>query len=274
MAKKSIAPDEETVEEKETEETMTPDTSIESQILEEVAEDQTRSIVPAQTMELGKISGDLKLSTVRVPWLGIAHGVGQLMGLGFNPGDIVLNKKNALASRDNPLTVVILSSALYWKERLDREQLAAKLIPRKFEKEEEAHEAGLTTRWEPNDAGIRVAPGASEAMDFKLLIQQPEGMDGTLFGLEFGGKNWTPAMFSVDKSGFSRVGQPFLQAASYQLTQVGYTRALWSLWTETQNLKGNPTIVPMLRLDKLMDEDVHADILSTFSSVNTVIEDQ
>lgn len=223
-------------------------------------------------MELGRIAGDVPSDAIRAPWLKIAYGVGGL-STKFNPGDLVLNGNCKIAARDQKLRVVILSAAFYYKEVLSREARAQKIRPRTFRKAKEAQEAGLTTEWSgPN--GARIGPGAREAMDFKLLIEQPGDADPALFGLEFGDTRWTPAQFSVDKSGFERVGRPFLQAASYQLSRVGFDRAAWKLWTESQLLGGNPTIVPMLSLETtLMPEAVTKQMRETFSGIRVVDAD-
>ena len=229
--------------------------------IEEPANSNLPSVRAA--MALGAVTGETKSSDLKIPYLSIAYGVGKLAE-NFNAGDLVLGGEHFLVKRKEPLTVVILSAVKYFKERLSQADFGAGLRPRSFMTEDEVKAAGGTTEYRNDPDGKRIAPSFGPAMDFKLLLQKPAALDQGVFGLELDGKFYTPAYFSVDKSGFNRVGKEVLTAQSLSLAKVGLLAGLWNLMTDVELINGNNTVVPKIKLVGRTTDTFRKEVLALF----------
>lgn len=215
-------------------------------------------------MSLGAVTGETSQSDIRIPYLQIAYGVGKL-ATKFNPGDFVLGGEHLLVSRGKPLTVIILAAVKYYKEKLSKSDLDAGLRPRSFATEAEVLKNKGTLEYKNAPDGSRIHPTFGPAMDLKLLIQQPEGLTQGPFGLEIDGAFYTPAYFSVDKAGYTRVGKEIQTQQSLALSKVGLLAGLWELHTEIQLINGNNTVVPMIKLMGRTTEAARAEITKLFA---------
>jgi hypothetical protein len=197
-------------------------------------------------MTLGASAGEIDQSDLKIPYLSIAYGVGRLSEK-FNPGDLVVGGEHLVAHKTERIRIVILSDVKYFKERLNQTDYANGLRPRSFLTKEEVLQNGGTYEWVETETG-RVAPTFGPALDMKVLIEKPEEIDESIFGLDIDGKLYAPAYFSVDKSAYTRVGREIQTSKSLSLSQSGVLGGVWELWTESQKINGNNTVVPMIKL--------------------------
>lgn len=199
-------------------------------------------------MAVGQSAGEVDQSDLRIPFLSITYGVGKLSQT-FNPGDLILGGEHFLVKKSEPLTIVILSDVKYFKEVLSRDDWADGKRPRTFMTRQEVLDAGGTLEWRDDpETGKRIKPTFGPALDMKILIQCPEGLDDAMFGLEIEGGRYAPAYFSVDKSAYNRVGKAIQTSKSLSLARTGILGGIWELHTESQVINDNPTIVPMIKL--------------------------
>lgn len=241
---------------------LTPTPHVEDPNLEQDGEHRSLPSVRAN-MALGTVSGASSANDIKVPFLSIAYGVGKL-SQSFNPGDFVLGGEHLIAKRKEPLTVVILSAVKYFKERVSKEDWANGIRPRQFMTPQEVANVGGTTQWADGPGGKRISPTFGEAMDMKLLIQKPEKLDDGPFGLELDGKLYTPAYFSVDKSGYSRVGRTIMTEQALALSKTGLLAGLWHLSTDSEVINENPTIVPKIKLVSRTTEKFREEVMALF----------
>lgn len=206
------------------------------------------SQVPAvrSAMSLGSAAGEIEMSDLKIPYLSIAYGVGKLAEK-FNPGDLVIGGENLIAKKNEKIRITLLSLAKHYKERLEPHAYSNGMRPRSFMTKEEVLKAGGTLDWVETERG-RVGPSFGPALDTKILIQKPEGLDQSIFGIELEGGFYTAAYYSVDKSAYTRVGREILTQLSMALASSGLMSGVWELWTETQKINKNNTVVPMIKL--------------------------
>jgi hypothetical protein len=198
-------------------------------------------------MTLGASAGEVDQSDLKIPYLSIAYGVGKLSEK-FNPGDLVVGKEHLIASKGQRVKIVILSDVKYYKERLTQEDYRNGVRPQTFLTSEEVKKVGGTLDWLDGENGRRVPPTYGPAMDMKILIQKPEDLEQSIFGVELDNDFYAPAYFSVDKSAYTRVGKEVQTAKSLSLSNCGILGGVWELWTESQMIGSNPTVVPMIKL--------------------------
>lgn len=219
------------------------------------------SLATRSDMAVGSVSGEFTSGDFRVPRLETAYGVGKFVGK-FSPGDLVLGGDNLLVRINEPLTVVILSASQYWKEYITPDQWAAQIKPRTFLTEQEVHAEKGTTVWGANGE----KPTFSKAMDLRLLIRKPEAVTCGLFGLEIANGFWTPAIWSVDKSGYRRVGTAVLSAAAFSLKARGLLSGLFEIKNTVEKINGKPTVVPNIRLAASNSDELVAAIKQVFGA--------
>ena len=191
-------------------------------------------------------------------YLSIAHGVGKLSQNGFQPGELVLNgevtvysppkqpKKGAAPEPDAPAVVTIVSATQFWKEVT---KFGTGDLPRTWDTEAEANAAGKTTVYPKWGSGLPM-PTARPAMNLKLLVKEPEGVnDRSHFLIETCGAFWAPCTMIADKGSFDEVQDPLTRA---QVTHgpSGIVSATWGFSTRNKLIKstGNYTWVPSIRI--------------------------
>lgn len=162
---------------------------------------------------LGAVTGDVNTRRdIRLARLNIAYGVGQFAALGVPPGSLVLSDMSGadtLSKRGEAITLVVLSSFQYWKEWLSKEAFDMGVRPRRFAKSGEVLAAGGTIDWGPNNE----KPTFSLAADMRLLIEKPAELMSTKFYVSLAGKEYAPAIWTVDKTMYKNVAPIVMQAA-------------------------------------------------------------
>lgn len=229
--------------------------------VEEISDAEQTSIMLRESMALNQVVGDLSGSDLRVPRLQIAYGVGGLAEK-FTPGDLVLGGDTLLVKKGDPLTVVIMSALVYWKEYLNKDQYASQIRPRIFRTDKEVKANGGTTEWVNG-----VGPTFNKAMDLKLLIKQPAGIVCGLFGLELAGDMYAPAVWSIDKSAYRRVGPTVISTATFALKARGLVSGLFEIRTSMEKINNNITVVPSIKLVKHNSDEFVKQIHTTFDSL-------
>jgi hypothetical protein len=205
-------------------------------------------------------------------YLSIAHGVGKLSQLGFQPGELVLNnevsvysppkqgKKGAAPELDVPAIVTVISATQFWKEVT---KFGTGDLPRTWATEAEANAAGMLTVYPKWGSGGKM-PDARPAMNMKLMIKEPEGVsDRSHFLIEACGAFWAPCTMIADKGSFEEVQTAL---TSLQLTHApsGVMSANVGLSTRNKLAKttGNYTWVPALRVMGTKSPSETADMLA------------
>lgn len=212
-----------------------------------VAEEMDGTNLPAHRPKavLGAVTGESGAGDFRLPRLQIAYGVGDLAAT-FNPGDLVLGGDTLLVHKGEPLKLIVLSAVQYWKEYPTQEMREARIMPRVFATAAEVQAAGGTTEWING-----VGPTYSRAMDLNLLILKPKDIVSGLFGVKLDATDaeYAPAIFSVDKTAYQKVGTKIQTAANFSLRERGLLSGLWQLSTTSEKKKnGNMIIVPVFGL--------------------------
>ena len=213
---------------------------------------------------LGVVAGDIDANRdIRLPRLEMVHGVGKLAQQ-FNAGSLVLGKEDLLAERGKPIYLVILSAFQYWKEWFTTGFVAGGPLPRVFQNSGQVLAAGGTVDW-VNGA----KPTFSRAMDLKLLIEKPDNVTSQRFGLMFGGKEYAPAIWSVDKMAYKRVGEPVLMASAISLKTRGMLSGRWSLTANVEVKGANTFTMPTLRLVGANNEEFVKEVQAQLGALNT-----
>jgi hypothetical protein len=198
------------------------------------------------TMELGVfVSNDDDAGDIPLPRLQLAYGVGGLAATN-NPGDIVLGGDNLIAKKGETIRIIVLNATEYWKQRLTSEEYNQGIRPQAFPSKEQAQAAGGITDWSSNPMDPK--PNFGRALNMKLLIEKPEGLVCSLFGVPVGDKLYAPAVWDVDKSAYKRVGPEIMNAAKFSLRTRGLLAGVFSLMTRSDKINGNATIVPIMKL--------------------------
>lgn len=242
--------------------TETPELFPQDHNLEETTEMTVLPSVQA-AMSIGASAGEVDMSDFKIPYLSIAYGVGKLSDK-FHPGDWVVSGEHLIAKKNEKIKIVILTDVKYFKERLKPQDYSNGMKPRRFMTREEVLAAGGTLEWVETENG-KLEPTFGPAMDMKLLIQKPESLGQGIFGIEVENNFYTAAYYSVDKSGYTRVGKEILTQKSMCLQRAGGILAgVWELWTETQVVNKKPTVVPMISLVGRTTEDFRKEAKALF----------
>lgn len=230
---------------------------VDQEILNQIQDDSETSAVAVRSeMSIGNMDGDVSVSDLRFPRLQVAYGVGGLAE-NFAPGDLVLDKEHLLAKKNEPIRIIIINTLTYWKEYTT---YGTGQMPRTFNTEKEANDAGLTTKW-TNGEG----PQCKKAMDLRMLIKKPENLTCGLFGIEADGAEYAPAIWSVDKTAYERVNGKLTPVASFALKKLGLLYGAWEISTATEKTKsGNVIIVPNIKYVGINSDKLAKDILSVF----------
>ncbi len=193
------------------------------------------------------------LSLTKLPYLKLAHGVGEFAGKpGIQPGHLVLASEIVVAGPPalpgTPSTtaqVVVLSCRKFWKEYLDSAKYNAYKAENKFgasfATEEEALAAGFTTRFDPV---TRALPTCPPAFDWTLLVKRPKGMESAEFYLKEDDESWwAVARMIIDKSSYSNIETNFVKGFKYAenvAKPYGSHQAVWELGTQYGTLSRKP----------------------------------
>jgi hypothetical protein len=218
--------------------------------------------LPAQQggMALGEVQGEINNSDLQLPRLKLTYGVGALAEF-FTPGDIILADDNKLASKGEPIKLIILNATQFYKEYLTGEQFNAGQRPRVYMTEAEVIANGGTTRWNNG-----IGPSFSNAMNLKMLIKRPDDLVCGLFGVPVGDAEYAAAVWDIDKTAYKRVGPVVLAAANFSLRKRGLISGVFTLETKMEKTKnGNIVPVPILKLAEHNTDEEMEEIKSYFA---------
>lgn len=192
---------------------------------------------------IGGVSGDIDETDLRVPRLSLVHSVGDLSEE-FTPGDLVIStSKLLLAHKNEPVNLIVLNIGKTYEETLPYDPDPNSPRPRVFNSRQEVLDAGLWTDWK-NDQRPPVHPVA----DMTVLIEQPEGVDGSSFTKEILNKNYMMARWTVRKTAYTSSAKTVFSAAAAELASSGVEHGLWTLVIERQLKGGNWVFTPVLKL--------------------------
>lgn len=230
------------------------------------------AVARADDVELGLVTGETGRMTLKR--LELAYGVGGLQAAGYNPGDLVVDRKARILSRSTPpkyqkVEVVIISAMRYMKEWLTGDMNAARVQPRRWATVAEAIDAGMEPNW-TGPEGSRTPPNVAPAIDLQVLIKQPEwpvvnasgepdGEERFIFDLGPDGF-WCPAIFSADKLLFERFDTTIRNTQILQGRKQGVNPShaklftcIFTLHTENVKRKTRDLVMPTLQRKMIPD---------------------
>lgn len=196
--------------------------------------------------------------SVRLPYLSVVHGVGNLSQAGFTPGDLVLGKEHLIAPSAKPnqprnkLKIIVLNHVEYWKEYLSSERFTAGERAQVFRSKKDAIAAGFTTEFNPVTG---TPPTAPMAMTWAMLIEKPEGIECELFCISANGKLYAPAYMALERSAFRSVDTKFGFAVRYSAKTRGIASIEWFLYTKLHTAgTGNKVWVPEIQQSRALTD--------------------
>ena len=213
------------------------------------------------TMELGAVQGEVDESELQLPRLQITYGVGKASA-NFNQGDLILAGESLIAKKGEPLQIIVLNATTYWKERLTKAGYDAGLFPRSYATEKEVSDVGGITKWSKNPADPK--PDFSLALNMKLFIEKPKDLVCAMFGIPVGGKDYAAAVWDVDKTAYKRVAPEIRNASRFSLRTRGLLSGVFTMFTRSEVVGNNPTIVPVMKLTGHNNDEVIEEIKTLF----------
>ena len=224
--------------------------------------DSSAAIALRGAMALGQITGEIDVRDFKLPRLNIAYGVGKFVGK-FNPGSLVMGDDNLLVNVNTPLTVTILSAVKYWKEWINNAQWRAGIKPRVFMTGKEVLAVGGTTDYGADGTPPSFAP----AMDLKLLIQKPTDISCGLFGVDLPDGVYAPAIWTVDKTAYKRVGPVVLSTQEFALRKRGLISGVFELKTVVEKIRQSNVVVPNIRMVAHRNDEFIENLKRVFGDV-------
>jgi len=203
-----------------------------------------------QALALGEVSGE-GADEIKLPWLTIVHGTSKIVAQGFNPGDIVLDKSQLLVTKGNPLEIIILKAATYWKEWVSGEAYKAGVQATVYRTMEEVKANGGTVAWDNTNPDKGVPPSHSLAVTLSLLVRRPKDVICAMFGQDIlgDGFDYAPAQIGFDKTAYKDTMPAINSASMFALARNGLPSGVWALSTmHKQRKDGTMGIVPVLKL--------------------------
>jgi hypothetical protein len=212
---------------------------------------------------IGEVSGEISRKDILLPRLQIIQSVGPLSRQ-FKPGDIVLSKEVCAAHEGEELMLVVLSVDKFFQERFAKFDLNGPR-PLRFASEQAALDAGLVTEWSADGK----PPTAEPIADIKILIKEPETAKSPVFSVEVDKSKWAPAIWTVQRTSYSRVAKRIFSARAIELAAKGLLSGLWSLRTRETAINGNLIKAPVLTLVGRNSDEVVAEIKALFGKTET-----
>lgn len=161
-------------------------------------EDAPTAVAVRGSTELGAFTGDAEDSATLAPYLQINSGRSTKPQAG-SVGDLILDGDHLITPMGKPMTLIIASAAKYWKEYINPADWTPEVRPRTFTTAKEVIAAGGTTEWHGDEA-----PTFKRAISMRVLIKKPEDIKCMYFAIKFGGAEWAPAKWLLDKSAYER----------------------------------------------------------------------
>lgn len=196
-------------------------------------------LVVSTPSPMDDFDGEISRSDVKVPRLQLAQSIGPLSD-DFPSGTWVINKKVAIAAKDELLTVIPLRAVKYYQEKL--EYSVSGPMPRRFSTMSDVTAAGLRADWGPDSE----PPQIQECLDLTLLIQAPSATPSPEFSFVFGGKSYALLNWSITSyTAYDAAARPLLSARTLYLPS--FHAREWTLNSEKHLMKnGNSTMRPSL----------------------------
>lgn len=193
--------------------------------------------------------GEFNKSDIRMPYLSLVHGVGDLSKLGFLPGSLVYNREVVVAE---PVKGVMLPEAgafmiplrgyKEFVETITDEQFKAGIKARRFRKEIDARNAGLISKKEARES--KATNTFTPALQVQCLIRAPKNVNGKPFegnfALEHNGESYAMAALALGKGSYWGAGLVLNQAMQEvaMLKRLNWSVSFW-LYSKNETFPGS-----------------------------------
>lgn len=235
----------------------------------EFTDDDTTAMATVQgSFEVGSYESAGGDDNLQLPRLKVAFGTSKWATEGgFPVGSMVINDSVLIAKMKEKVSVIILSVKEYWKQYVTPVDWDAGVKPAILLTYEDVvayvKEHGGRLTWD-NMTGQ--GPSFGKAMNMKMLLQQPEGVEDGMFGITIDGKKYTPVVWDIDKKSAASVGPKVNTAAKFTHRARGIHSGLFHLWTQMEVSKKNPgnsTPVPKMLPGPVFSDEVVAEVVAS-----------
>jgi hypothetical protein len=186
--------------------------------------------------------GDLVL-----PRLNIVQKVGDLSNV-FPPGTIVLGAQLVLTEApvqlavSKPIRIVLLGL----QPTTFSEKLEGGARGNYFRTEKEVVDAGGTLDW--NEAQVTEKQLYQRVCLGLVAVEQPAGIDGSMFPHTFDGKNYALALYTMKGTAYTNAARHFKSARKIgHLRTTGYRYGSWSFASQLKKYGSNFSYIPVLK---------------------------
>jgi len=210
---------------------------------------QTAIVVPRENTAVaeyseGGVAGEIGRSDLNMPRLSLVQSVGPMSEL-FKPGQLVLNKETVLTDGDKPVTVIVINIKKAYKENLKYEEDGP--MPRVLNTLAEVKAEGGTVEYAGDEP-----PSWIPYANTLILVESTE--DNPAFPFEHNGKFYAAALWTLQKTSYTRAAKAIFTAAEYALRGKPLCAGRWSLGTKREKLGQNFVYVPVFRMTGKNDD--------------------
>jgi hypothetical protein len=211
-----------------------------------------QSIIPAGA-ESGDVSGEVDQSDIKLPYLNIVQGVGDLSE-NFTPGQIVLAGEVALTEPPKKEGKgAIIEMVIVWakKQFIEKLPYGTDERARIFDTEAGVVEAGLHLDWIDN-----TPPPAGPLLTALILVKKPEDCEeeSAYFSLEYGKDVYAPCMWRLQNTAYTRAAKTILTAKAMS-RNAALASNRFQLATKREKVGQNWIFTPNLRAGGKYDAD-------------------
>lgn len=215
--------------------------TVEQAIVQANPTEQVALVTPADRFFSNEdMVGDFSAKDVVWPRLNLVQAVGPLSQV-FTPGQVILNKDQVIGGPDKPVTVTLLRMKKIFEEKLP---YGSEIMPRVFETENAAREAGLAPLYDKQAGDM---PRYSPVLDCEILVENKGDDEQGNFSMEFGGKRYARALFTLRSTAYNATGKQFISAAMFGL-RAGLHTAYWEITPKREKVGKNMVWLPRARL--------------------------
>ena len=229
-------------------------TAVEPDPTKEVAVMPNKSIVPTGA-EDSDVSGEVNSSDIKLPYLNIVQGVGDLSAI-FDPGQIIVAGEVPMttAPEKDGGKAPILEIAVIWarKQYVEMVDYDSGERGRIFDTEAGVLAAGLHLDWVDN-----VPPPAGPMLTCLVLVKQTELAEESgspYFSLEYGKDAYAPCMWRLQRTAYTRAAKTILSAKAMSRTEPLCTKR-FQLCAKREKVGKNWIFTPFLRAVGKYDAD-------------------
>lgn len=180
------------------------------------------------------LTGEWGVRDIQIPRLSLVQKSGTLADE-FPKGSYVFNKELVIADGQKSFELTVLQAKKYYQEDLPFGE--SEELPRIFERLEEARAAGFTNEWDTDK------PRVKEAADLVVLVPVP--LDYAT--LEFGGKGYTRALWTLISSAYNSAAKPIVTAAVCGHLRAGVFLGGWDVTSQLRSTQRHSWYVPVVR---------------------------